>query len=152
MSRQWIFGGLTIAVIGSLFINRSYASPQGDGLSLGNLPKAEKGTAEQITMHQSQTTSEILGGKDRYLTYVSTDKPMYRAGENVYVRGVLLSANGHKPISDTQGVNATIEVTGPKGDVVARGNVSTQDSSWGFSCQGHLSMEWPRTSREKIRY
>ncbi|MDP3509040.1 MAG: MG2 domain-containing protein [Candidatus Melainabacteria bacterium] len=133
MSRQWIFGGLTIAVIGSLFINRSYASPQGDGLSLGNLPKAEKGTAEQITMHQSQTTSEILGGKDRYLTDVSTDKPMYRAGENVYVRGVLLSANGHKPISDTQGVNATIEVTGPKGDVVARGTASAQDSSWGFS-------------------
>ncbi|MBP6744919.1 A-macroglobulin complement component [bacterium] len=133
MSRQWIFGGLTIAVIGSLFINRSYASPHGDGLSLGNLPKAEKGTAEQITMHQSQTTSEILGGKDRYLTYVSTDKPIYRAGENVYVRGVLLSANGHKPISDTQGVNATIEVTGPKGDVVARGTASAQDSSWGFS-------------------
>lgn len=133
MSRQWIFGGVTIAVIGSLFLNRSYASPQGDGLALANLPKAEKGTAEQITMHKSQATTDVLGGKDRYLTYVSTDKPIYRAGENVYVRGILLSANGHKPISDTQGVNATIEVTGPKGDVVARGNVSTQDSSWGFS-------------------
>ena len=133
MSRQWIFGGLTIAVIGSLFINRSYASPQSDGLSLGNLPRAEKGTAEQITVHRSQTSTEILGGKDRYLTFISTDKPIYRAGENVYVRGVLLSANGHKPVDEGQGVNATIEITGPKGDVVARGTASAQDSSWGFS-------------------
>ncbi len=133
MSRQWIFGGITIAVIGSLFIHRSYASPHSDAFSLGNLPKAENGTAEQITIHKSLTSTDILGGKDRYLTYISTDKPIYRAGENVYVRGVLLSARGHKPIADNQGVNATIEVTGPKGDVVARGTVSAQDSSWGFS-------------------
>ena len=80
MSRQWIFGGVTIAVIGLLFLNRSYASPQGYGLALANLPKAGKGTAEQITMHKSQATTDVLGGKDRYLTYVSTDKPIYRAG------------------------------------------------------------------------
>ena len=62
MSRQWIFGGVTIAVIGSLFLNRSYASPQGDGLALANLPKAEKGTAEQITMLKSPATTDVLGG------------------------------------------------------------------------------------------
>ncbi len=133
MSRQWIFGGITIAVIGSLFIHRSYASQHSDGFSLNNLPKAENGTAEQITIHKSFATTDILGGKDRYLTYISTDKPIYRAGESVYVRGVLLSARGHKPIVDTPGASATIEVTGPKGDVVARGTVSAQDSSWGFS-------------------
>jgi len=133
MSRQWIFGGITIAVVGSLFINRSYASPHSDTISLANLPRAEKGTAEQITVHKSQTSTDILGGKDRYLTYISTDKPIYRAGEKVYVRGVLLSANGHKPIADAQGTNATIEITGPKGEVVASGNATAQDSTWGFS-------------------
>ncbi len=132
MSRQWIFGGLTVAVLGSLLINRAYASPH-DSFAMGNLPRAETGTVEQITMRKSQANTEILGGKDRYLTFISTDKPIYRAGENVYVRGVLLSASDHKPIADAQGGSATIEITGPKGEVVAGGTVSSQDSAWGFS-------------------
>src|SRR5690349_12091514 len=36
-------------------------------------------------------------GFERYLTYISTDKPIYRTGEKVYVRGVVLRAEGHEP-------------------------------------------------------
>ena len=35
------------------------------------------------------STSE-LGGADRYMTYLSTDKPIYRPGETMYIRGVVL--------------------------------------------------------------
>ncbi len=37
--------------------------------------------------------SPQLGGPDRYLTHLSTDKPIYRIGETVFLRGVLLHAN-----------------------------------------------------------
>src|SRR3989441_12957031 len=38
-----------------------------------------------------------LGGAERYLTHVATDKPIYRTGEKLYVRGVILRADGHSP-------------------------------------------------------
>ena len=38
-----------------------------------------------------------FGGVERYLVHVSTDKPIYRSGERLYVRGVFLRAAGHTP-------------------------------------------------------
>src|SRR5207253_10116909 len=38
-----------------------------------------------------------FGGVERYLVHVSTDKPIYRIGERLYVRGVFLRAGGHTP-------------------------------------------------------
>lgn len=75
--------------------------------------------------------AQQLGGADRYLTFVSTDKPIYRPGEKLYVRGQLLHAIKHSPSPDTQ--VQFVEVTGPKGDVVASGYVSPQDGVGGFS-------------------
>src|SRR2546427_3075490 len=46
----------------------------------------------------AQTAAEA-GGVERYLIHVSTDKPIYRSGERLYVRGVLLRADGHTPIT-----------------------------------------------------
>ncbi|MCY3018977.1 MAG: MG2 domain-containing protein [Planctomycetota bacterium] len=82
--------------------------------------------------HADKATTQGLGGPDRYLTAVSTDKPMYKPGEKVYVRGVILNAVSRKPLPDNQQSAATIEVKGPKGDTVASGNTQTQDSVWGF--------------------
>lgn len=87
--------------------------------SLANsAPRAEK------------ATTQTLGGPIRYQTFVSTDKPIYRAGEQVYVRGVVLNAANHKPLSGS--ASATIEIKGPKGDTVASGNTYAQDSVWSF--------------------
>jgi hypothetical protein len=86
-----------------------------------DLPKAKRATTQD------------LGGANRYLTFVSTDKPIYRAGEKVYVRGVLLNAAGHKPLPDNQSASATIEIKGPKGDTIAGGSSSAQNSVWGFA-------------------
>ncbi|MFK7789979.1 MAG: hypothetical protein AB8C95_10885, partial [Phycisphaeraceae bacterium] len=44
--------------------------------------------------------TEQLGGEDRYLTHLATDKPIYRAEETVYVRGTILHAFTQKPIDD----------------------------------------------------
>jgi hypothetical protein len=71
------------------------------------------------------------GGTERYLTHVSTDKPIYRIGEKVYVRGVFLRANGHSPMT-FQGT-ASFEVKGPKGDTVSSGVSAIIDSVAGFS-------------------
>ncbi len=97
-----------------------------------NIPP-ETGTAQQVTVHPKEVTTQTLGGKDRYLTSVSTDKPIYRAGDKVYVRGVLLNAANHKPLAEGQSSNATIEIKGPKGDIVTSSNTTAQDSAWGFA-------------------
>jgi hypothetical protein len=80
-----------------------------------------------------KATTQTLGGAERYLSFVSTDKPIYRAGEKVYVRGVLLNAADRKPLPANQQANPTIEIKGPKGDTVANGMSQTQDAVWGFA-------------------
>src|SRR6185295_10936402 len=57
-----------------------------------------------------------LGGAERYLTHVSTDKPIYRTGEKIYVRGVILRADGHSPLTSSSGSSgmANFEIKGPK--------------------------------------
>jgi len=75
------------------------------------------------------------GGVERYLTHVTTDKPIYRAGEKVYVRGVVLGADGHAPMASSSGSTrtASFEIKGPKGDTVASGASAIIDSIIGFS-------------------
>src|SRR5436309_3870261 len=80
----------------------------------------------------AQTAAEF-GGVERYLIHVSTDKPIYRSGERLYVRGVLLRADGHTPITTALSETVLFEIKGPKGDTVASGVSSIIDSVAGFS-------------------
>lgn len=68
---------------------------------------------------------------DRFLSHVSTDKPIYRPGEKVYVRAVVLHANRHTAMAGEN--QAMVEVTGPKGDTVASGWTMIQDATAGFA-------------------
>jgi uncharacterized protein YfaS (alpha-2-macroglobulin family) len=70
------------------------------------------------------------GGAERYLTHITTDKPIYRTGENLYVRGVLLHAEGHAPGATG---TASFEIKGPKGERITAGTASIIDSIVGFS-------------------
>ncbi|MBL8955385.1 MAG: A-macroglobulin complement component [Myxococcaceae bacterium] len=79
----------------------------------------------------SMTTTNDLGGPTRYLTHISTDKPIYKPGDQVLVRGTVLEASAHTPLPGTEAVN--LKLRGPKGDVVAQGTVATQDGVWSFS-------------------
>lgn len=75
--------------------------------------------------------TEQLGGAERYLAYVTTDKPIYRVGETVYIRTVVLSAIDNIPnkITDTSTV---VKIKGPKGDVVYEGMATGVDGAIGF--------------------
>ena len=101
-------------------------------------PRLSDAAAEKQAKPANQESKEVataktLGGKDRYLTHLSTDKPIYRAQEKVYLRGVLLEAHTRKPIPKNVASQATIEFLGPKGDVIASSNTSTVDSTIGFA-------------------
>src|SRR5881296_860569 len=74
-----------------------------------------------------------FGGVERYLIHVSTDKPVYRSGERLYVRGVFLRAAGHTPMTTSLGETVSFEIKGPKGDTVASGVSAIIDSVAGFS-------------------
>ena len=51
-----------------------------------------------------------VGGATRFLTHVTTDKPIYKIGETVYVRGVVLDAKTRVPAPNGQ--FAQIDVSG----------------------------------------
>jgi hypothetical protein len=76
---------------------------------------------------------QTLGGNDRYLTYVSVDKPIYRPGETLFMRGVPLHYLTRRPVTANEMQQAVIEIRGPKGDTVASGYAPLQESVFGFS-------------------
>jgi hypothetical protein len=90
-------------------------------------------SAKSPAIPSTPVSTESLGGGDRNLTYVSTDKPIYRPGEMLYVRAVPLNCITRKPIVAAQALPATVEIKGPKGETVASGIAQLQESVFGFS-------------------
>lgn len=76
-------------------------------------------------------TTQKLGGPSRALTYLSTDKPIYKAGETVFLRGVVLDAVSRKPVA--VGHVPQVEIKGPKGELAAQGQSALLDGAFGFS-------------------
>ena len=76
-------------------------------------------------------TTQRVGGPTRYLTHVSTDKPIYKIGETVYVRGVVLDAKTRVPAPNGQFAQITIK--GPKGETITAGQSQVTDGAFGFS-------------------
>jgi len=70
---------------------------------------------------------------DRYLGHVSTDKPIYRAGERMFIRTVVLGAENQHPLPDNQSSEATFKITGPKGETLANGWATIQQSVAGYA-------------------
>jgi hypothetical protein len=54
---------------------------------------------------------------DAFLAHLSTDKPIYRVGEQVYLRAPILNAFSHQPL--THDTSAMLKITGPKGEIIA---------------------------------
>ncbi|MGD0767300.1 MAG: MG2 domain-containing protein [Tepidisphaeraceae bacterium] len=69
----------------------------------------------------------------RYLGHLSTDKPIYRAGERVYLRGVILGALDHVPLAADGSGYAMLQITGPKGEQLFSQGTQVQDSVAGFN-------------------
>jgi hypothetical protein len=108
-------------------ISQTLASSQLAPPRLGEQPaKTTSGTSVRAT-------TDLLGGPHRFLTFINTDKPIYRAGDKVYVRGVVLNAADHRPLANGETANASVEIKGPKGEVVADGSASAINSVWSFA-------------------
>src|SRR5689334_5739063 len=67
---------------------------------------------EPVQRQPAKTSPETekLGGADRFLTYVSTDKPLYKPGETMYVRAAVLHYLTNKPAADNMLGQPVIEV------------------------------------------
>lgn len=79
-----------------------------------------------------RATSAQLGGAQRFVTHVSTDKPLYKPGETVYLRGVALDVFTHAPLAS--GVPpAQVTITGPRGELLGSSLTTFADGVWGFS-------------------
>lgn len=85
-------------------------------------------TGAEATLEHKVNSSQ-LGGKERFLLYVSTDKPIYRENETVYIRAVMLNAADNTPLNGSFDVK--VEVRGPKGEVLFTGYGDGDDSSAG---------------------
>lgn len=75
--------------------------------------------------------TQALGGKTRMLAHVSTDKPIYRAGEKLYLRGVVLDAATRVPAKQIG--QAVMRIKGPQGDQRASGYVKGEHGVIGAS-------------------
>jgi uncharacterized protein YfaS (alpha-2-macroglobulin family) len=78
-------------------------------------------------------SSETLGGQNRYVTHLSTDKPIYRGGETVHIRGTILNAKNNEPLPDGEANNtqALLKIIGPNGNTVHKQNVRSRNSVLG---------------------
>lgn len=103
----------------------------GHAPTTGESPRPADKNATDVKTTLAST--ETLGGAERFLTHVSTDKPIYKPGETLYIRGVILHHATHAPLAEKDKVGALVEVSGPKGDTVASGMVASEESVLGFS-------------------
>jgi uncharacterized protein YfaS (alpha-2-macroglobulin family) len=71
---------------------------------------------------------ESSGGSPHFLAYLSTDKPIYRDGEKVYLRAVVLNADDHRPLPQNQPAMAALQITGPKGEILFNSWAGSEDS------------------------
>jgi uncharacterized protein YfaS (alpha-2-macroglobulin family) len=89
-------------------------------------------TLMAATVMNTVITTEELGGKDRKLFYISSDKPIYRVAETVYLRAVILNGEDNTPVT-VNNLYGTIKILGPKGDTVYESGAYGDDSTIGFS-------------------
>ena len=105
--------------IGLTLVSLTVASSQA---MTGSIPTSE---------FWKRASTQTLGGSKRFLTYLSTDKPIYQSGERVLIRGVLLDSASHQP-KNGYGGYANLQVLGPRGQSITSGSVNIQDSVWSY--------------------
>lgn len=84
-----------------------------------------------LSWFEAQNKPEDFGGTDRYATYVSTDKPLYRPGETLFLRSAHLHAMNRTPIKGE--FWAAAKVTNSRGAVVMQTSFQVKEASGGAS-------------------
>ena len=100
------------------------------GLVLLLHPRGDLPGRHPVVHAPGEKVPEDLGGSSRALLHLSTDKPVYRPGEAVFARGVLLDAFTREPLSSASGV--TFEVHSARGALVAQSASVCQDGVGAF--------------------
>lgn len=96
------------------------------------LPR-EGGDAPKVIAVSAPPPPRDFGGENRHLAYLSTDKPVYRPGEQVFGRAVLLNAHTRKPVD--QQIWTMFEVRSARGEVVAQSQSTAEQSIAPFNWQ-----------------
>lgn len=87
------------------------------------------GQAQRVPLPVDNTEPDL-----RLLAYLSTDKPIYREEETVYLRAVVLNALDNTPY-DKAGLYVDLKITGPKGDTLFEARSPLANSTAGLSWQ-----------------
>lgn len=77
-------------------------------------------------------SSEQLGGPHRPLLFLATDKPVYRPGETVYARAVLLQSDTFFPLHNL-GNSIELTISGPRKEKVSTLRTVVNESTAGFT-------------------
>lgn len=131
MSKTWIRQCLSVLVLVACFsmlIVSNFANAKQQSKS--KIDSRGKSDTTKESANPQKASSVVLGGTNRCLTFVSTDKPIYRIGDKVYIRGVLLDATTHKPLADPFQPRAFVQIKGSKGDTIGSAYAVAQDSVW----------------------
>ena len=100
------------------------------GISLATLVVALAVVGLQLPLAAADGIPKDLGGDDRFVAAVSTDRPLYKPGDTIWGRAVLLHAFTHAPRTDSTLVQ--FQVKSAKGDVVHEGPGVTEDGVAAF--------------------
>jgi len=94
--------------------------------------------AAALTVAATFVTLPLLGQEadsptdtSRFLMHLATDRPTYRPGDTVHLRGALLHAFDRRPARGAS--MAKVEIKGPRGDTVAKGFVSGSQPGVSFA-------------------
>lgn len=89
--------------------------------------------AGTLSLFSAQNKPDDFGGLERYTTHVSTDKPLYRPGETVYLRSVHLHAFSRIPLKGETWAKAKVQNS--RGATVMETNLQIKDASGGAAWQ-----------------
>lgn len=106
----------------------------------GQKQRPAKHPSNQNSSRESQATATqqpkpqrlIANSNAGFLTCLSSDKQIYRIGETVYIRGVLLRASDHTPINaqPPSGSSGLVKIIGPRGENLGQTATSIAGSIW----------------------
>lgn len=77
-------------------------------------------------------TRDQLGSGTRYASYLSTDRGVYKPGDTLFIRALILEADTNSGIN--RNIESTIQVIGPRGDIYTEEYI--------YSNSGTFSNQW----------
>ncbi len=126
---------LLIAALGVALWSAAGGDDRGDvpranqPLDIVDLPEARPAPEGSTTPPRRGATP---GAAERFLAHVSTDKPLYKPGETMFARAVLLDAFDRTPVADDKPSQGVFLVKSARGEIVHRVSARALDGTAAF--------------------